>query len=561
MNEELLEKVHAWMAGDPDEQDKHELESALDAGDEALLSARFAGRLSFGTAGLRGPIGAGPAAMNTAVIRQTCHGLADVLLATGAEPSRGVVVGFDARRRSQDFAIEACACLRARGFAVYLWDQATPTPATPFWLNRLGALAAVQVTASHNPPQDNGFKVYWDHGAQIIPPVDADIAAAIERHAETPARHLASLDASVEGPLLTILGDEQLELYHAAVSAETPADSPRSTPYRIVYSAMHGVGGASIKRVLEEAGFELHVVDEQQQPDGSFPTVAFPNPEEDGAMDLAMALAAKVKADLVIANDPDADRLAVALPVDGGFSMLNGNETGLLLANHCMHHCAEKDSLFGASVVSSQALKALAEANGHRFSSALTGFKWIMAERRKIPERPFVFGFEEALGYCIGETVADKDGISAALAFAHMGRSLKATGRSVIQALDEIYQVTGAFVSEQVVQRFEGRSAQVEMEAAVQRVREHAPGELSGMQRRRFDDFAKGAPWDLKLSANLVALSYGDEREGLRVLVRPSGTEPKVKTYFEYHSAEGVDVAKRRLHAAVAQMNVLMEAL
>ncbi|MDE0881767.1 MAG: phospho-sugar mutase, partial [Myxococcota bacterium] len=219
MNEELLEKVHAWMAGDPDEQDKHELESALDAGDEALLSARFAGRLSFGTAGLRGPIGAGPAAMNTAVIRQTCHGLADVLLATGAAPSRGVVVGFDARRRSQDFAVEACACLRARGFAVYLWDQATPTPATPFWLDRLGALAAVQVTASHNPPQDNGFKVYWDHGAQIIPPVDVDIAEAIERHAETPARQLASLDASVEGPLLTILADEQLELYHAAVSA------------------------------------------------------------------------------------------------------------------------------------------------------------------------------------------------------------------------------------------------------------------------------------------------------------------------------------------------------
>jgi phosphomannomutase len=561
MNDQLLATVQAWMAGDPDEQDKLELQRALDAGDDALLKARFAGRLSFGTAGLRGPIGAGPGAMNTAVIRQTCHGLADVLVASGGDPSRGVVVGFDARHRSQAFAAEACACLRARGIAVHLWDQATPTPSTPFWLKRLGALAAVQVTASHNPPQDNGFKVFWDHGAQIIPPVDVDIAAAIEGQAETPARDLASLDGGAEGPVLTRLGDEHLQIYEDAVSAETPAGSSNDTPYRIVYSAMHGVGGASIKRVLEGAGFELHVVTEQQQPDGNFPTVAFPNPEEDGAMDLAMALAAQVQADLVMANDPDADRLAVALPRDAGYFMLNGNETGLLLGDYCMRHCAEEDALFGASVVSSQALKALAEANGHRFSPALTGFKWIMAERRKNPERPFVFGFEEALGYCIGETVADKDGISAALAFAHMARALKKQGRSVDQALDGIYKRIGAFVSEQVVQRFEGLSAQVEMEAAVQRVRLHAPDELGGLRRQRFDDFSKGAPWDPKLSANLVALAYGDAREGLRVLVRPSGTEPKVKTYFEYHSAEGVDVAKRKLQAAMAQMTILMESL
>ena len=551
MEQALLARVRAWIDGDPNSTDRDELTAALERGDEALLEARFAGRLSFGTAGLRGPIGAGPAAMNAAVIRQTAHGLADVLLGSGADPARGVVVGFDARHRSREFADETAGALRARGIAVHLWDRCTPTPSTPFMLRRLGALAGVQVTASHNPPQDNGFKVYWDHAAQIIPPVDGQIAAAIKVHAAGPASALPILAADASGPALNRLGHEELAIYHRAVQAATPAPSPATTPFTVVYTAMHGVGGDSIVELLGEAGVDLHCVEAQQQPDGSFPTVAFPNPEEDGAMDMALDLAGRVGADMVIANDPDADRLAVALPDGEGYSLLNGNEIGLLLGDWCLEHSPEGPGLVAASVVSSEALGALAEAYGKSFAQALTGFKWIMAEARRAPETPFIFGYEEALGYCVGREVADKDGLSAALAFVHMGRTEKAAGSDLQQRLSGIYARIGAFVSDQWVQRFAGLGAADEMASAVQKVRSDAPERLGDLRLVKRADFESGAPWDASLCANMVALNYRSGDDGLRVLVRPSGTEPKVKTYFEYRSSEGVVEGRRRLAHAV----------
>lgn len=559
MDQELRMQVESWLAGDPDPIDRAELELALKEGDSDLLRARFSGRLSFGTAGLRGPIGAGPAAMNTAVIRQTCHGLADVLQASTQELARGVVIGFDARHRSKQFADESAAVLRARGVAVYLWDQPTPTPATSFWVRRLGALAGIQVTASHNPPQDNGFKVYWDHAAQIIPPIDGQIAQAIEHHALSRASDLAVLAADQAGPKLEGLGHAELSTYWQAVEDETPSVSAASTPLRIVYSAMHGVGGESVVTLLERAGFELHCVAEQHQPDGTFPTVAFPNPEEDGAMDLAMALAAKVGADLVLANDPDADRLAVALPCAEGFALLNGNQIGLVLGDHCLSAYQGPPAVFAASIVSSQALSALVTARGHTYASALTGFKWIMAERRRRPDQPFAFGYEEALGYCVGETVADKDGVSAALAFAHRARALKAEGQSIASRLNQIHHEIGAFSSGQWVQRFEGVDAAESMKEAVDRVRFGAPEGLAGLSLRSRHDFNEGAPWAKELRANLIALNYGSAEEGLRVLVRPSGTEPKVKTYFEYRSAQGVDQSAEALKASMQAWRQALE--
>ena len=558
MDDQLRTQVESWLQGDPDPVDRAELQRALDASDEELLKQRFSGRLSFGTAGLRGPIGAGPCAMNTAVIRQTCHGLADVLIAAQRDLSRGVVIGYDARYRSDQFAQESAAVLRARGVAVYLWDQPGPTPATSFWVRQLGALAGIQVTASHNPPQDNGFKVYWDHAAQIIPPVDSEIAEAIDRHAVGKAADLAVLDARAAGPALSFLGSVELAKYWKAVGEQTPRVSSPKTPLRIVYTAMHGVGGESVVTVLEEAGFEVHPVAEQHAPDASFPTVAFPNPEEDGAMDLALALAESVDADLVLANDPDADRLAVALPSDPGFELLNGNEIGLLLGDHCLQAYEGSPAIFAASIVSSQALRAWVEAQGHTYASALTGFKWIMAERRRRPNQNFIFGYEEALGYCIGETVADKDGVSAALAFAHGARWLKERGKDLRTRLDEIYQQIGFFVSDQWVQRFSGAHAAADMERAVDQARRHAPQEINGLTLVERYDFNEGAPWEPSLSANLIALTYGTDAQGLRVLIRPSGTEPKVKTYFEYRSAHSVEHAQGALKSSI---NLWREAL
>ena len=559
MDDQLRQRVESWLQGDPNPVDRAELKEALETSDEELLKQRFSGRLSFGTAGLRGSIGAGPCAMNTAVIRQTCHGLADVLIASGADLSRGVVIGYDARHRSDQFANESAAVLRARGVAVYLWDQPGPTPATSFWVRRLTALAGIQVTASHNPPQDNGFKVYWDHAAQIIPPVDTQIAEAIDRHAKIKACDLAVLDAGAPGPKLSILGSSELAEYWKVIVEHTPRVSSPETPYRIVYTAMHGVGGESVVHLLEAAGFEVHCVSEQHKPDANFPTVAFPNPEEDGAMDLAIALAQSVGADLVLANDPDADRLAVAVPDADGFQLLNGNEIGLLLGDHCLQAYQGPPGLFAASIVSSQALSAWVKAHGHEYASALTGFKWIMAERRRRPKQNFIFGYEEALGYCIGETVADKDGVSAALAFAHGARRLKGQAKTTRGRLAEIYKQIGFFVSDQWVQRFSGARAGVDMAHAVDQARLHAPQEVHGLSLVSRYDFNEGAPWEPNLSANLIALNYGTDTEGLRVLIRPSGTEPKVKTYFEYRSVHSVEQAQGKLESSIRSWRDALE--
>ena len=554
----LIERVEAWIEADPNRMDRDELRTMLASEEEIPgsfaeeLADRFDGRLAFGTAGLRAAIGAGPNRMNDAVVMQTTAGLADVLEAqvAGAR-ERGVVVGHDARIRSPQFAAAVTAVLTARGFTVYAWDRATPTPITPFLITRLGAAAGVQVTASHNPPQDNGYKAYWEHAAQIIPPVDAEIAAAIQVVAAAgPARYIPTFDADdpAAEKMTRRLGASELDEYRQAVIAANPAPppAPQAAALRVVYTAMHGVGQAVLLDVLNAAGFtQVTPVAEQGEPDGAFPTVAFPNPEEPGALDLAMANAAEVDADLIIANDPDADRLAVALPPTepgGAWQTLTGNDVGALLGDFVLAHTDEPHPLVVASVVSSELLGRIAQHRGARFAQCLTGFKWVMAEARRIeaegPER-FVFGFEEALGYCVGRQVADKDGISAALALLSLAAGLKAQGRSLADALATLDERHGAWVTAQTVRRFSGGDAAERMAAVMDRVRAATPPEVGGLPLTGAVDFLERSP-----ASNLLDLRYGDS---LRVLVRPSGTEPKVKIYFEWRDPAGRQAGRRRL--------------
>ena len=408
------------------------------------LADRFAGSLEFGTAGLRGVIGAGPNRMNRAVVLRTTWGLAQYLLEAGGPGAaeKGVAIGYDGRRMSKELAEDTACALAAAGVKAKLFDDVVPTPLLAFAVSRLGCAAGVMITASHNPPEYNGYKAYWGNGAQIVPPTDVGIARAIERApAAKDVPRLAIEEAKSKG-LVTMLGEDLDSAYLAEVKklgARTDGDRTLA----IVYTPMHGVGDKLARLAFDQAGFTNVVsVPEQQKPDGAFPTVEFPNPEEKGAMDLAFALANARKADLVIANDPDADRLAVALPSDTsptGWVQLTGNQVGVLLGHYLLTggltslEQAVKpkvgDPLVIASIVSSPMLGVVAGALGAQYDEVLTGFKWIAnraIERKKKSGEHFVFGFEEALGYTVGELVRDKDGISASVLFAELTAVLRA---------------------------------------------------------------------------------------------------------------------------------------
>jgi len=571
MDAALLQRVERWLDGDPDVHDRAELRALIQAADEAALRARFSGRLSFGTAGLRGPIQAGPRGMNTAVIRQSTAGLAEVLLQDPDAAERGVVVGFDARHRSEAFAVEATAVLRAQGIRVFLWDRCLPTPATAWALRDRGAAAAIQITASHNPPGDNGYKVYWSHGAQIIPPVDGAIADAIDRIAQGLASAIPCALPEASGPgvgRLELLCQVDLDRYQRAVIDGCPWWPGKASPLRVVYTALHGVGQGSVCSLLSTAGFDsVFPVAAQGRPDGQFPTVAFPNPEEDGALDLALAEAERVRGDLVIANDPDADRLALVLPVPGaGWRALTGNELGSLLGDFCLRHHEEDRPLVVASIVSSEMLGQQAAAFGAEFVQVLTGFKWIAEAARSRPERQFVFGFEEALGYCVGDLVADKDGVSAALAICCMAEELRQRGTTLLEHLETLQTTHGRHRSDQLVSRFDGVGASDAMIAQVDRVRQNPPAQLGTFTLQQRDDHQTGKRWragqEVRLtgpSANLLCLRYSDGNEALRVLVRPSGTEPKVKTYFEWRGEGDGAFAEARLSDLITAWKEAME--
>ena len=513
------DEVEAWIDDDVDPDDAAELRRLSDAGAEDELAERFRGPLTFGTAGLRGPLRAGPNGMNRTVVRRAAAGLAAWLTEHGHQ-GQPVVVGFDARHGSAAFARDSAEIFAAAGFDARLMPEPLPTPVTAFAVQHFAAAAGVVVTASHNPPQDNGYKVYAEDGAQIVPPADSEIEAAIRVVGSARAIPLSS-----DG--VTVLDDEIVSDYVAAV-AGLVGPGPRALT--IVHTAMHGVGTAVARRVFTAAGFEpFDPVAEQEKPDPDFPTVTFPNPEEPGALDLSFALASSRQADLVIANDPDADRCAVAVPsADGSWRMLRGDEVGVLLADALMRKGAR--GTYATTIVSSALLGALAEAREVGYAETLTGFKWIS---RAAPD--LVYGYEEALGYCVAPSlVRDKDGISAALLVAELAAGLKAARMTLLDRLDEFAAEFGRYATDQVSLRVEDLS---EIESLMSELRAHPPTLLVG-EAVEFED--------LLPAADAVRLRI----PGARVVVRPSGTEPKLKAYLEVVEPTGsADKAAARLAA------------
>ncbi len=539
---DVLARAEEWARHDPDRDSAAELLALTQRGDEEALAEVMGAPLEFGTAGIRGTVGPGPGRMNRAVVIRTTRGLADFLLAReGAEPPF-VILGFDARPTSRQFAEDTAGVLAAAGIGVRYFPDYAPTPLVAFAAKHLGSSAAVVITASHNPPADNGYKVYDSNAAQIIPPSDTAISAAIAKVGA--ADEVPRIDAAFEvsHPLVASIPDSILDDYWAEIDASRPV-KPAST-VSIVYTPLHGVGGRTLLDVFGRTSHQqLTPVAEQFEPDGTFPTVVFPNPEEPGALDMALDAGQRSKAALVIGNDPDGDRLAAAIPFDGKWRLFTGNELGVILASHILDNWASEDTpITACSVVSSPMLSRMAQASGAFHLTTLTGFKWIAnaglaaeAEGRGA----FAFGYEEALGYTVGRTVRDKDGISAALLLADIAAIAAESGRTLLDTLSDLWQEHGIWVSSQESIVMPGEEGQSKILDAVDRIAANPPEAINGQSVTTVTDYRRGAesrpPW---LGAQyLIEIELG---ESGRVLVRPSGTEPKLKVYADLRAASGL---------------------
>lgn len=561
MEHEFHSDVLDWLDQDPDPETVAELRALLEAsekGDENAhteITDRFFTRLSFGTAGLRGAIAAGPNRMNRVVVIQAAAGLARYLLShapTGKTPL--VVIGFDGRKNSEVFARDTAEIMSGFGIQALLMPRMVPTPVLAFSVRELNASAGVMVTASHNPAADNGYKVYLggeDHGSQIVSPADAYIAEQI---------HFVATQMKVgelaRGPF-NIISESVIENYisQTALVAGSSAPVPSAQPH-FVYTAMHGVGFETFAAVISRAGFSApEVVAEQNVPDATFPTVEFPNPEEPGALDLAFALARKTKAELIVANDPDADRLAVAIPdqtAAEGYRRLTGNELGALLGWRTARELSAKQrtGTLACSIVSSPALSAVAELYGLGFKWTLTGFKWVSRVEN------LTFGYEEALGFLVNPgTIRDKDGISAAVALLSIVSELKLRGSTLSNHLDEFSMTFGHFASDQISLRVSDLS---EIPRLMTRLRSSQPAFVGGIGVSKVDDLLEGTsefpPSDV--------LRFWLE-DGSRIMVRPSGTEPKLKVYIDVVCREGELIERRndaakRLSALALGMKLLL---
>jgi phosphomannomutase len=531
---ELETRTKEWIDGDPDPRTRAELTALLSNGDTTQLAERMNGTLEFGTAGIRGVVEGGSNRMNRAVVVRTTAGLAAYLDRTTSPDERLVVVGRDARPSSAGFMEDTIGVLLAAGYRVAYFEAPTPTPLVAYAALRDAACAAIVITASHNPPADNGYKVYASNGAQIVSPTDVEIASEIA--AVGPANKVPRAAMPFEHPESTAIGPELFEDYLHHVASQLPSLSGDRS-LSIVYSAMHGVGGASVVSALNRFGFaNVHPVARQFDPDGTFPTVTFPNPEEPGAMDMAHELAGSLDADLVLANDPDADRLAVSVPVPGDvWRALSGNQIGCLLAEFLLSNRTELDGPVINSIVSSPLLGAIAARHGVTFTQTLTGFKWICNASLDLMEEgegPLILGYEEALGYSVGDTVRDKDGISAAVAFAVLAAVAAGDGATVMDRLGDLYRTYGVWTSAQVSIRREGADGAADIDRAMRALREATPGEILDFRVVGVTDYSTGADQRPRYlgATNLIELDLGDSG---RLLARPSGTEPKLKVYVD----------------------------
>ncbi|NUW74494.1 phospho-sugar mutase [Vibrio mediterranei] len=559
----MTEQISQWLARDPDPITKHELQQLVDSNDERELKDRFSSRLAFGTAGLRGKVGAGPNRMNRLVIQETATGLGHYLLEQVSEASsRGVVIGYDGRPDSKQFAHDTASVLTALGIKVYLTYKVAATPIVAFGVRELNAAAAVVVTASHNPPEYNGFKVYWENGAQIIPPHDSGIAAQID-DATTQPLTLLPLDQAKQQGLLIWLEEDYYQTYRKAINQSELLTPDSNTDISIVYTAMHGVGADMAETLLADAGFnQVASVTEQREPDGAFPTVNFPNPEEAGAMDMVMALGKSVGADIACANDPDADRFAVAVKrPDGEYQMLTGDQVGSLFGDYLL--AGQPNALVGNTIVSSRLLRSIAKAHSAQYYQTLTGFKWLtnVAMIQESVDHPFLFAYEEALGYTVGNKVWDKDGLSALVAFSQLTGKLKAQGKTLWDKLEELYRQHGFYFNAQRSIALDPKSPPIG-----EKLRRNPPTEIAGKRIEVIEDlntsvrqFADGTTETIDLPASDVLIYLLEDQS--RVIVRPSGTEPKLKCYYEVISdfPPEMDYAQAN-QSAEAKMLALIEA-
>lgn len=573
LSSDLEAAAQAWADKDPDPRTKAELLALIDAARQghseatAELKDAFSGNLSFGTAGLRAAMGPGPARMNVVVVRRAAAGLAAYLrAAVDGEKAPRAVVGYDARHNSEQFALDTAAIFTAAGIETFIMPAALPTPLLAFAVRALGCEAGVMVTASHNPAADNGYKVYLGgrmtddagRGSQIVPPFDADIAASI---AEVSAAEASGAAIELAESGWQSVPDQIIAAYRQGLLELL---NPELYPHReltIAYTAMHGVGAETAEAVLAAGGFtQVTAVAEQNKPDPAFPTVSYPNPEEPGALDLALALANSSNADIVIANDPDADRLATAARMGAGpdapWRALTGDEVGALLGAHVLTKLARSgteaaNKVVANSIVSSRLLAKIAEDHGYGYRQTLTGFKWIS----RVPE--LAFGYEEALGYCVAPSlVKDKDGISAALLLAELAADLKAQGRTFFDLLDELAVQHGLYATTQLSLRVTALSDRDDM---LNRLAQHPLTALAGSPVTLMHNLAEGSS-DLPATEGLLFLA----QNGTRVIVRPSGTEPKLKCYLEViepvTDAGEVPHARQRASETLAVLKADLEA-
>jgi phosphomannomutase len=564
---ELRKAIDVWLGGDPDAATRAELEALVRSNNTRELEERFANPVGFGTAGLRALMGAGPARMNRAVVRSASAGLARWLLRTAPDAvRRGVVVARDGRHLSPEFAEDTAAVLAAAGIPAWVFEAGTPTPLGAFAVTALGAAAGVVVTASHNPKGYNGYKVYGPNGAQVIPPDDDAIAKEMAEVGPANTVPLLAADAARSRGLLRDVGPEVREGYLKAILKERRHPG-KGTDLVIAYTAMHGVGGSLALEALRRAGFQrVHAVLEQQEPNPDFPTVAFPNPEEPGALDLARKLADTVQADVVLANDPDADRLAVVVRTPaGGLRQLSGNEVGVLLGHYLLTEGPQPPSpLVMTTVVSSPELGQIASRLGVECVETLTGFKWIAngALRRAEAGAHFVFGYEEALGYAVGPAVHDKDGMGAAVAFADLAGWARSRGATVLDALDDLARQYGVYGSLQRSVVLPGASGVATMAQVMKGFREDTPSAIGERSVLAVRDYARGVRVEggkstaLKLpKTDLLAFEV---QGGALVLLRPSGTEPKLKLYVEVsetpNTHASLEVVRARVSATAAAL-------
>jgi phosphomannomutase len=527
MNAAWTKKAQLWIEHEQNPQHKKIMQETLH--DPILLEEYFGSRLEFGTAGLRGELGPGPNRMNATVVYQTSLAIAKYIKTFHDQPS--VVIGYDARNKSDSFARLASHVFLHAGVKVHEFPYIVPTPLLAHAVVRLGASVGVMITASHNPPKDNGYKVYWSNGAQIIPPHDGGISKIFDS-LPFPPRPVPTKEPKV------VPENVSLEYMEAVQQLRIH----KTNPLKIVYTPLHGVGGLWVQRTLSSAGYnDLHVVDEQFQPDGDFPFAPFPNPEEPQSMELAFALAHRIKADIIIANDPDADRLAVAIRIDDSYQKLTGDQVGLLLADNLLKNKTWDRPMVATTIVSSSQLKQLAAEYDAQYVETLTGFKWI-ANAAIVHDGDFVMGFEEALGYSVADVARDKDGVSAALLICDIASHAKSKGKTLRDGLFDIYTRHGFALSEQKSIKKPGAAGKQEIEEMMNQLRVHPPTHIAELAvQERCDialstrtDCTTGITTTLPLPKSNVLSFYLED--GSRIVVRPSGTEPKIKFYFETKS-------------------------